>query len=326
MLIILVKFATISALVSALVAVGLIISARPAVLSGRGGLDFSAVRGGVETPAIAQVEITIRDGTSIKARHLVEPSGNAPLIILVHGSGWHGAQFGGLATALSEKAEILIPDLRGHGANPVRRGDVDYIGQLEDDIADIINARAKEGQEIILVGHSSGGGLVVRFAGGEHGHLIDKAVLLAPFLKYNAPTTRGNSGGWAQVLTRRIVGLTMLNAVGIRILNHLTVIQFNMPQAVLDGPLGSTATTAYSYRMNTSFAPRSDYLNDVAHLPTFLLIAGKDDEAFFADKYQPLMEAHTNRGQYRLLDGVSHLAVVDAPETATLIKSFLHGK
>jgi len=30
-------------------------------------------------------------------------------------------------------AQVVTPDLRGDGINPDKRGDVDYIGQLDDD-------------------------------------------------------------------------------------------------------------------------------------------------------------------------------------------------
>ena len=63
----------------------------------------------------------------------------------------------------------------------------------------------------------------------------------------------------------------MLNNIGIRWFNGLTVIQFNMPQTILDGPLGNSATTAYSYRLNTAFAPRSHYGRDLAAITQPLL-------------------------------------------------------
>ncbi|MYM54132.1 alpha/beta hydrolase [Thalassovita mangrovi] len=304
------------------IALGLIASQRPIEMAGAGGLDFSrqVVRKGDPLPV---EKVAMRDGFGLSVRH-VGQGGDKPLLVLVHGSGWHGAQFDALAPQLADVAEVLAPDLRGHGAEPERRGDVDYIGQFEDDLADLIRATAQPGQKVVLAGHSSGGGLVVRFAGGEHRDLIDGAVLMAPFLKYNAPTTRPNSGGWAHILLRRIIGLTMLNAAGIKALNHLTVIQFDMPKTVLDGPLGHTATTAYSHRLNTSFAPRSAYEKDIAALPRFLLIAGAEDEAFFADRFEPLMAPLNGNGQYRLVEGVSHLDIVDAPETKTAIRDFLN--
>ncbi|CUH62948.1 acyl-CoA esterase [Thalassovita gelatinovora] len=318
-----VRVAAISAAVPLAIALGLIGSQRPGEMTGSEGLDFSRqiTR---QTAPLPIEKVTMRDGFGLSVRSVPGPQ-NRPLVVLVHGSGWHGGQFDGLARQLADKADVLVPDLRGHGVDPGRRGDVDYIGQFEDDLADLIRAKAKPGQKVVLAGHSSGGGLVVRFAGGAHGDLIEGAALMAPFLKYNAPTTRPNSGGWADVLTRRIIGLSMLNTVGIKALNALTVIQFNMPESVLNGPLGATATTAYSYRLNSSFAPRRGYEKDIAALPRFLLIAGREDEAFFAERYEPLMSEHNPEGRYVLIDGVSHLDVVDAPQTLSAIGDFIDG-
>lgn len=323
------SFIAISMAVTAVIAIGLILSQWPRDMraGARGGegasLDFTRQIARNDAPLPLQ-SAPMRDGWQMPYRRVEGPQG-APLLVLVHGSGWHGAQFDALARRLSDVVTVIAPDLRGHGAAPERRGDVDYIGQMEDDLADLIKAQAGEGQRVIMAGHSSGGGLVVRFAGGAHGAAVDHAVLLAPFLKYNAPTTRENSGGWAHVLTRRLIGLSMLNAAKITALNGMQVIQFNMPAAVLDGPLGHTATTAYSYRLNTGFAPRADYLADVARLPDFTLIAGTADEAFVAYQYEPLLSSVTARGTYHLIEGASHLDVVYAPETETLMRGVLSG-
>ncbi len=315
------KFAAISVVGTGLVALGLIASQPPNSLeAGDVGLDFSDLTGGAE---VAQTSVSMRDGFDLQIRDY--PNASGPLLILVHGSGWHGHQFLSLAAELQQNAHVVVPDLRGHGPKPGRRGDVDYIGQLEDDLADLIATFAKPGQKVVLLGHSSGGGLVTRLAGGEHGALLDGAILLAPFLQYDAPTTRTDSGGWAQVLLRRMIGLSMLNMAQITALNHLQVIQFRFPKSVLEGPLGDTATSAYSYRLNTSYAPRRDYLGDIAGLPDFLLVVGNKDEAFVAAEYEPMMSAVSEKGRYVLVPETSHLAIVDAPDTLVEIRSYLNG-
>jgi non-heme chloroperoxidase len=130
-----------------------------------------------------------------------------------------------LAEFLSSEglAQVFTPDLRGHGHTPERRGDVDYIGQLEDDLADLIALVRKVNPNAMLIvgGHSSGGGLAVSFAGSRYGDQAEAYILLSPFLKYNAPTTRSDSGGWAHPYTGRIVGLTMLNNLGIHDVSHM---------------------------------------------------------------------------------------------------------
>lgn len=317
-------FAVISLAIYLLIALGLTISQFPRhPIAAVKGLDFSRQVIEPDRPPASLETLQTGEGKTQSVRLYPMTGSGGPLVVLVHGSGWHGLQFDQLARALQPFADIVVPDLRGHGPNAKRRGDVDYIGQLEDDLADLIISRRKPGQRVVLAGHSSGGGLVVRFAGGIHRDLIDAAVLLAPFLKYNAPTTRQNAGGWAHTLTRRIIGLSMLNALKITALNHLTILEFAFPQVVLDGPLGATATTAYSFRMNTGFSPRADYLADIANLPEFLLIAGTEDEAFVATGYAPLMQSVTDQGRYLLIEGISHLDVVNVAETAVAISDFL---
>lgn len=308
--------------ITLLVAMVLIFTQNPTEMSGEGGLDFTQqLQSGDGNPAPLQ-PLRMADGYDMMIR-TYGGADNVPLLVLVHGSGWHGLQFDTLAKGLAGVADVVVPDLRGHGTNPGERGDINYIGEYEDDLARMILLLKKPDQKVIMAGHSAGGGFVVRFAGGQYGSMLDGAVLMAPFLKYNAPTMRPDAGGWTNALTRRIIGLSILNSFGITGLNHLPIIQLNMPREVLDGPLGDTATTSYSYRLNTSYGPRSDYLADVAALPPFVLIAGTADEAFVADQYAPTLGAATDEGRYDLLLGANHLDVVDDPRTLGIIKGFL---
>lgn len=278
-----------------------------------------------DAPAVSLTSYRARDGAALGLRHVPARAPGAPLVVIVHGSGWHGGAYVPIADHLSRHGnfEILLPDLRGHGVAPRRRGDIAYIGQFEDDLADLIGHYRKPGQPLCMIGHSSGGGLVIRFAGGRYGAMLDKAVLLAPFLKYDAPTMRRNAGGWARPLTRRIIGLSMLNALGITALNGLTVMQFAFPDTVLNGPEGATATPNYSYRLNASFAPRRDYLADVAKLPPFLVLAGDEDEAFDACKFEPVLSKATPRGTYAVLPGVAHLGIIRSPDALARTREFL---
>lgn len=250
------------------------------------------------------------------------------VLILLHGSGWHSQQFYLLAKFISEQglAQVYTPDLRGHGVNPQRRGDIDYIGQFEDDLADLIVGIKQDSPEsrIIMGGHSSGGGLAIRFAGGGYGEQADAYLLLAPFIFYNAPTTRPNAGGWATPYTARIIGLSMLNNIGIHRFDNLTCIEFNMPAAFRNG----TETLAYSFRLNTSFAPR-DYEDDLSAISQPLLVlAGTADETMFAEQYQPVITQSTpdnKQVQVTLLPGVSHMGVVVSPDVRPVIKAWIEG-
>ncbi len=117
----------------------------------------------------------------------------------------------------------------------------------------------------------------------------------------------------------------MLNNIGITWFNYLTAIQFNMPEFVRDGPLGHTATLSYSFRLNVSYAPRSDYSADLASMnKPVLLIAGSDDEAFRPEAYQPLLSTQITEGEYHILDGLGHIDLVNDKATFTTLKNWLN--
>jgi alpha-beta hydrolase superfamily lysophospholipase len=197
---------------------------------------------------------------------------------------------------------------------------VDYLNQLEDDVADLISLirDKKPGCRIIVGGHSSGGGLAVRFAGSRYGNQADAYLLLSPYLKYNAPTMRPNSGGWTLVNTPRIVGLSMLNNLGIHWLDYLPVISFNMPEEARDG----TETLAYSHRLNTAYAPRN-YKKDLAHITQpFLVVAGSADDAFIGEQFEPVISRYTEV-EVILIPDATHFGVVVGPEIRPIVGNWL---
>jgi alpha-beta hydrolase superfamily lysophospholipase len=285
------------------------------------GLSFDELF--FDTGSLPELEsFEARDGTMLAYRHY--PADADTVLILLHGSGWHSSYLLPLAEFVSSEnlAHVYTPDLRGHGLNPIRRGDIDYIAQLEDDLADFIAMIKREHPRaaVVVGGHSSGGGLALRFAGSPYGQQAAAYLLLAPYLQYNAPTARPNSGGWARPYTARIAGLTMLNNVGIRGLNHLTAIDFNMPENARNG----TETLAYSFRLNTGFAPRH-YKKDLKALTQpLLLIAGTEDEAFYAEKYEGVVSQYT-KGQIELVDGVTHMGAAVDPRIRPIIRASLEG-
>ena len=263
-----------------------------------------------------------RDGKQLAYRQY--PAKSDKVLILLHGSGWHSQYFLPLADFISSEglAQVYTPDLRGHGPTPERRGDVDYIDQLEDDLADFVAMIRKDNPNAMLImgGHSSGGGLAIRFAGSQYGQQADAYLLMTPYLSYKGPTIRPKSGGWAYPYTARIAGLVMLNNVGIRWFNDLTVIEFNMPEEARSG----TETLSYSYRLNTGYAPRN-YKKDLSAITQpLLVVAGTADESFVVEQYEPVISQYTEV-QVKLLQGVTHMGVVVGTEVRPVVKEWLEG-
>jgi alpha-beta hydrolase superfamily lysophospholipase len=267
---------------------------------------------------------TTRDDKKLPYRYYrtYAPGVSNKILILIHGSGWHSRYFYPLAKYLCSQnlAAVYTPDLRGHGLNPERRGDIDYIGQYDDDLADFIAMIRKSHPQATLIigGHSSGGGLALHFAGSKYGKLADAYMLLSPYLQYNAPTVRPNSGGWANLNLKRFIGLIMLNNIGISRFNALPVISFNMPLIARDG----TETLVYSYRLINSFGS-NNYRRDLAAInKPLLVIAGSADEVNYAEKFKPVISQYT-KAQVELLPGVTHMGLVVGPEVRPVIEEWL---
>ncbi len=261
-----------------------------------------------------------RDGKPLAYRHY--PSQSDLVIILLHGTGWHSQYLFPLAKFISTEglAQVFTPDLRGHGLQPEKRGDLDYIDQMEDDVADLIALIRKDDpdQKIFVGGHSSGGGLAVRLAGSRYAQQVDGYILISPYLQYNAPTTRPNSGVWAIPNTGRFAGLTMLNNVGLHWFDHLNVLEFNMPEEARSG----TETLHYSYRLNTAYHPRN-YKKDLAAITQpLLVISGSADEINFPEQYEPVISQYT-RADVEIIPDLTHMGVVVRPEIQPIIKEWL---
>jgi len=110
----------------------------------------------------------------------------------------------------------------------------------------------------------------------------------------------------------------MLNNVGIRWFNYLSVVDFDMPKEARNG----TETLSYSYRLNTAYAPR-DYKKDLSAIakPLFV-VAGTSDEVFYAEQFEPVISQFT-KVKTKLLPGVTHMGVVVNPAVQPVIKEWL---
>lgn len=288
------------------------------------GLNFRALLPHLpEASGLPSLEpFEARDGTRLWYRHY--PGNSSTALVLIHGSATDSKYLSLLASAVAESdiADVYTPDIRGHGSSPVRRGDIDYIDQLEDDLADLVShvEATNDGiEKIVIGGHSSGGGLVVRFAGGAHGNLAAAYLLLAPYLGHDAPTVRENSGGWADPNLLRIVPISILNQLGMTFFNDAKVLHFDLPSQYRDG----SETLSYSYRLMTGFAP-SDYTSDLGavQVPVFL-VAGSEDEAFFAAEFAPTVRPLVPDADIRMVDGVSHLGLVVNEEAIEAVRKWL---
>jgi pimeloyl-ACP methyl ester carboxylesterase len=222
-----------------------------------------------------------------------------------------------LSAALAARGvETWAIDIRGHGVSGTR-GDIGYVGQLEDDLADFVAVVRKTHPDVplTLIGHSAGGGFALRVAASPIQNLFVRTVLLAPYLGYNAPTNQPNSGGWASADIPRFIGLAILRRIGIDCCGSLPTLAFAVPpnsQAIQTG--------IYSDRLMRNFANHPDYRGDFAAATHPMTIyAGADDELMISDKYAEAVRGIQPAIDVKLIDGINHMGIVTAPKAVSAI-------
>ena len=241
------------------------------------------------------------------------PAASAPgaapgSVVLVHGSSGNSNSMHPMANAFANAGYVVYAlDMRGHGGSGVK-GQIAYVGQLEDDMVAFVKTVGPK-QPSSLVGFSSGGGFTLRIAGGPRQDLFQSYLLLSPYLSHDAPTTRPDSGGWVSVGIPRIVGIGLLNQVGIHRFDSLPVVAF-----ALNEKARAILTPAYSYALTVNFNPHRDYVADIKGVRRpCSLIAGDADEVFHADRFEPLLRTHGSNWPVTLLPGLKHIPLtIDA--------------
>jgi alpha-beta hydrolase superfamily lysophospholipase len=237
------------------------------------------------------------------------------IAIVVHGSS--GSSRGAihmLSSALAARGvETYAVDIRGHGGSGTR-GDIRYLGQLEDDLADLVGEIRKThpAAPLTLIGHSSGGGFALRVAGSPIQNLFARTVLLAPYLGYDAPSTRPDAGGWASPDIPRFIALSVLRGIGIVFAESLPTVAFAVPP-----DSAKVLTASYSYRLMRNFGPSVDFRKDLAAATRPVAIfSGAADELMLSDKYQG---AVGDRATVRIIDGINHMGIVRDPAAVSII-------
>jgi non-heme chloroperoxidase len=263
-----------------------------------------------------------RDGANLSYR--TYPAGDRQVAVLIHGSAGNSSDMHTVALALQHaNVSVVVPDLRGHGAN-LPHGDIAYVGQLDDDIADLVEVLRNRYPDAArsLVGFSSGGGFALRIAADlPLGRQFDKYVLLAPYLRYDSPILRSNApegtreggsydptayqGRWVSANVGRIIGLTILGRFGLHTFDGLPVVAFAVP------PSEPSVTATYSWRLQQNFGPHYDYIADIRAVSKSMhVFVGSSDELFLPEQMQRIFHSQRPEALVEVLPGLGHSEMV----------------
>jgi non-heme chloroperoxidase len=261
-------------------------------------IDFS------DLPPLQHFEA--RDGQALSYR--LYPGTGPDVVMLIHGSSGESSGMHAVAKTLNAIGDtVYVPDLRGHGHDG-RPGDIDYIGQLDDDLADFVGIirPLHPHADLILAGHSSGGAYVLRIAEGPEAHLFKRFVVLSPAMPHGGETLRPYAGGWVTPFAGRIIAIKFLNRLGVRSFNGLPIIAFAIdPHASV--PMDAT----YSYRMQATFTAPQDAIARLSSIKQPLaVLVGSEDELLYADRFAPLIHRERPDVPVTLVSGVDHMGMV----------------
>jgi pimeloyl-ACP methyl ester carboxylesterase len=279
-------------------------------------IDFS------DLPAIET--IPARKGGTIAFRRwgAADSAGDATLI-LIHGSALSSTSLHPLGKALAAAGiAVYAPDIRGHGKTG-RMGDIDYRGQLDDDLADFVATvkAARPGAPLVLAGFSGGGGFALRSAASSQGGTFERVVLLSPMLSVRAPTVKSGGDQWARLFTPRISALFVLNRLGIHAFDYLPVIAFAIPPERADILTGS-----YSFRLLRAFTT-ADYAADLKAVPSRIaVLVGQKDELFNAELFAPTVQAVRADAKVRVIPSINHIELTTDPRAVPVIVASIRGQ
>ena len=291
----------------------------PMLASVNGPLD------GVDLSDLPAIEtIPARKGGAIAFRRWgVAASTDDPTLILIHGSALSSTSLHPLGKALAAAGvAVYAPDIRGHGQTG-RKGDIDYRGQLDDDIADFVAMvkSARPGSQLVLAGFSGGGGFALHAAALPQGDTFARVVLLSPMLGIRAPTVKSGGDEWARPFIPRILALLVLNRLGIHAFDYLPVIAFAIPPERADILTGS-----YSFRLLRNFTT-ADYAADLKAAPSRIAVfVGEKDELFNAELFAPTVQAVRADAKVTVIPGINHIELTTDPRAVPVIVASIRGQ
>lgn len=267
-----------------------------------------------ELPKVQSVKA--RDGAPLNYR--LYPGRADRAVILVHGSSGTDVSMLKLAQALQTAgASVYAVSLRGHGGSGTVNGDTSYRGQLDDDLADLVKALGldKPGTHRTLAGFSSGGGFVLRIAGGPKAGLFNDYLAISPYIGQDSPTNKPDAGGWAGVAVPRLIALSLLDSVGLHWFEGLPVVHFATTAAA-----SNTRTPVYSFRLAANLQLGRDWRATLARIsaPTTIVV-GANDELFNAAAFQPTLQAVNPRIGLIVVSGETHLGMIADPPAMAAI-------
>lgn len=127
-----------------------------------------------------------RDFTPLQYISFLKKSNYEEAFILVHGITAELHHQKAFAEQCKRHADVFLPILRGYDQSP-KRGDIDFIGQYDDDLFDFVHYIENKGyKKITLIGHSMGCANILRLM-KKNPETAFEYIFVAPFFHPRLP-------------------------------------------------------------------------------------------------------------------------------------------
>lgn len=291
--------------------------------------------------------LAAEDGLPLAYRDWVPQGwdGSGAMVLVLHGSSAYGELYGALGQGMAAEGVLArVVDLRGHGLSACvregvcgtaetrtyaddgaywvgRPGDARDESQHARDVdlhLEDMRARWPEAS-VVLMGHSSGGGLVSRYIEGAGMAGLDAAILLAPFNHPDQPQNdltswdcgRGVGTAYAQV---------DLGALGDAMRDNphryvLDLVKNEDYRADLD-------TTRYTATTMLGLSVRDEERFHAAFTGPTLWVAGEDDALLDLDASRAEFERMPGGAAFVAVRGTSHVGVTWSEGVARACAAF----
>ncbi len=265
---------------------------------------------------------TASDGETLAYRTYHGPEERQ--IVMIHGSACFGDQLHKLARHIAEESAATVHtiDMRGHGHNA--RGSApaeSYTRDVGEFCAHLKQHPARP--QVILAGHSAGGGLVLNAAYGPYVRNIDGMLLLAPYLGIASGSLRPYFGGWlVGIAWLKLAATAALNLIGVTRFNDRPLVAFDR-EACLHDP---RFVREWSFDTLLGFGPGMTRPASAEMLDfriPMLLISGDRDECFRPDRYKAVMDRIAPWASIQLFPGLGHWDILADNGVATFCVNWL---